>query len=556
MRVKLLVGETDTLSLCDIQNMLSDRWFYALSGLTAFLLVCANPYHYLIPVSLKEWVFYFALQGPISVLIYVCLKFALFTVARTYNWRYVYEPAVTMFAVLMSMPFNKACADLAFRNYNFDIPEIFYAAVFNYLILEICITFFWHRFLSKRTLKYKLNPKAQQISDVLNRWISVGAHSIDVEDILWIRSEDHNIRISCNHEDDVVVRENLKSAVGQMTSQDGFLIHRSTWIARSAIVETFKEGGKQYVRTTDGQRHAVAKSREIELITWREETPKQATNKTDELPVAHFIGGTSIAITETEVVRLMMHPKTLLFWSITSFSTIFLNPSVLLSDLPFNIWLIFWASQSVFFFVFYSSALVSFNAIHRAFDAKDTKHFTTAIITAFLVHFGSIEFTNWITAPEGYSFRYSILFAMACALMLELFASLFMLKVYPYIEDNILDDSVEDNLGLEVKIQIETHSLALGDILHVKSDGHYLEVATKRARYHVKGTIAALEAQVESVFAVSPHRSYWIPRHAIKATQMVGGKLLLKLADGHAVNVARGRRDAVLYWIKFGRNIA
>ena len=91
MRVKLLFGETDTLSFGDIQAMLADKMFYVVALMTALLVIFANPYHFMLPVSMIEWIRYFAIHAPICVILYVCVKFTFITIARTYNWRYVYD---------------------------------------------------------------------------------------------------------------------------------------------------------------------------------------------------------------------------------------------------------------------------------------------------------------------------------------------------------------------------------------------------------------------------------------------------------------------------------
>ncbi len=556
MRVKLIFGETDTLSFGEIQSMLADRVFYVVALLTALLVIFANPYHYLLPVSIFEWVKYFAIHAPICVILYVCIKFAFITIATTYNWRYIYEPLVTFVTVVLTIPFCKASADLAFREYNFDLPQLYFSTFFDYIILEGCITLYWHKFLRKRKLKYNVHNYTQLSKDQSDLWITVGCYTIEVSTLVWIRSEDHKIRIKCANQQDIVLRENLKSVLSQLKSTDGILIHRSTWVSRSGIDKLIKDGGKQSLQTTDGHLHSVAKSREVQLLEWLEQAIAAQKTPKNPTPTCHFIGGNTISVTPTELVRLMMHPKTMLFWFATSFATVFLNPSVLVSGLPYTIWMIFWLSQSTFFFILYSCTIIVFNAAYRAAGFKNTLHITTAGVAVFIVHYGSVEFTNWFTAPLGYTFTYSVIFALSCALMLECFASIFVAKIYPMFKSEICDGVAVDAFGLELQVQIDTYSLALGDILHVKSDGHYLEVATKRAKYYVKGTIASLEAQISDTFAVSPHRSYWIPRHAIKATQQAGGKLLLKLTDGHAVSVARGRRDAVLYWMKNGRSVA
>ena len=53
----------------------------------------------------------------------------------------------------------------------------------------------------------------------------------------------------------------LSDAIAQTAPEDGFQIHRSHWIAKSAIVEPKTKGSTGHVRLTDGRTLNVSQSR-------------------------------------------------------------------------------------------------------------------------------------------------------------------------------------------------------------------------------------------------------------------------------------------------------
>ena len=63
----------------------------------------------------------------------------------------------------------------------------------------------------------------------------------------------------------------LSDAIAQTTPEDGFQIHRSHWIAKSAIVELKTKGSTGHVRLTDGRTLNVSQSRLAEFKDYLEQ---------------------------------------------------------------------------------------------------------------------------------------------------------------------------------------------------------------------------------------------------------------------------------------------
>lgn len=82
------------------------------------------------------------------------------------------------------------------------------------------------------------------------------------------------------------------------------------------------------------------------------------------------------------------------------------------------------------------------------------------------------------------------------------------------------------------------------EVLYVRSQDHYLEIATDSARRFVRGRLADLAAHGHK-WGCSPHRSWWVADRAVKQSERKGRDIQLVLADGTKVPVGRSRLENV-----------
>ena len=61
------------------------------------------------------------------------------------------------------------------------------------------------------------------------------------------------------------IRMRLADAVDEMDSVDGFFTHRSHWVAREAIYDVERKGGKHFVVSADEERIPISKGKLTEL---------------------------------------------------------------------------------------------------------------------------------------------------------------------------------------------------------------------------------------------------------------------------------------------------
>ena len=78
-------------------------------------------------------------------------------------------------------------------------------------------------------------------------------------DIIWVEAQEHYARITTDSEVRMVLAR-FSDIVRELSGMDGMQVHRSHWIARSAVVEELKQGQKYHLRITTGEIVPVSRS--------------------------------------------------------------------------------------------------------------------------------------------------------------------------------------------------------------------------------------------------------------------------------------------------------
>ncbi len=82
--------------------------------------------------------------------------------------------------------------------------------------------------------------------------------------ILWLTSEDHFVDVH-TRAGSARLRIRLKDAISEMEGVEGFCVHRSHWVARSAIATAVKVGGYWRLHLTNGQEVPVSRKYQTNL---------------------------------------------------------------------------------------------------------------------------------------------------------------------------------------------------------------------------------------------------------------------------------------------------
>jgi hypothetical protein len=100
--------------------------------------------------------------------------------------------------------------------------------------------------------------------------------------------------------------------------------------------------------------------------------------------------------------------------------------------------------------------------------------------------------------------------------------------------------------GIQVKVHGNTHVVELGDIEWIEAQGNYVALHTAAGTHLVRGTLSALQRQLDPACFVRIHRRVVVPVNRITSIKPVGnGDAVLSLADGNELRVSRNYRDAL-----------
>ena len=93
--------------------------------------------------------------------------------------------------------------------------------------------------------------------------------SIDVSQLLYLEAREHYVNI-VQVDGSMTVRSTLTALTNQLPDNSGFQIHRSIWVAKSAIDRGALKFGSREIKTLDGRRFSVARSRQKGFDEWCE----------------------------------------------------------------------------------------------------------------------------------------------------------------------------------------------------------------------------------------------------------------------------------------------
>jgi hypothetical protein len=96
-----------------------------------------------------------------------------------------------------------------------------------------------------------------------NRTIVISYQTIDLADLIWIKSEDHYLSIQTKDKR-FMLRGKLSLVVDELDASLGMQINRSAWVAYKAIRSVdSQEGGKAELHLEDGTNFSIAKARRL-----------------------------------------------------------------------------------------------------------------------------------------------------------------------------------------------------------------------------------------------------------------------------------------------------
>ena len=126
---------------------------------------------------------------------------------------------------------------------------------------------------------------------------------------------------------------------------------------------------------------------------------------------------------------------------------------------------------------------------------------------------------------------------------LVIFEWLFYCFFVPIIEKRGTTQDIET-------VVLGDHTLKVLDILYVQAMEHRVCIYTKEGELVERSRFRDLMQILNDIDGVQPHRSYWVPTHAILHLEGDADRLNIVLTSGDQVAVARTRRSEIEEWAK------
>lgn len=100
----------------------------------------------------------------------------------------------------------------------------------------------------------------------------------------------------------------------------------------------------------------------------------------------------------------------------------------------------------------------------------------------------------------------------------------------------------------ETSIQLGEHKVEVSDLCYIQALEHHVKLVTRHGDRVGRSRLRDLIQILSDVEGIQPHRSYWVPKHAIDHA-MCGANGLCLIVRGAEIPVARSRRRDIELWL-------
>lgn len=126
-----------------------------------------------------------------------------------------------------------------------------------------------------------------------------------------------------------------------------------------------------------------------------------------------------------------------------------------------------------------------------------------------------------------------------------IFEALYYVFVYPLMHTSRRQR--EHERGREITVAGE--SFGVSDLISLKSQEHYVVVATPAATHRLRARLSDVVSQLDETDGVQAHRSHWVSRDAISTIVQKDGTDHIVTITGESLPVARPRKGEVRAWV-------
>lgn len=486
------------------------------------------------------WIFY------LSILMVACL------LAFKLGWKNVYEIIIMFLAFLIEVLISLWLITFVPPDLMMSPTEIWIAHGFLFVSVQLITTFILVPRIHFPENAYEAGNVTDFLTSQVDTVIDIGTELIPIDDIKWIRAEGRKTRIAL-HNNEIVVSQRFRDLIERLDDQNGMQIHRSIWIAGAAFKRLNRSGRSVTLITDDEIAHAIARDRVNEVETWlsqnanEEEAPKLWG---DVDLYVRFLLRPKMTVRTSEWMRMFVSPKAILLSALGAFLLFVINPVNWFLGLP-TIYLVgFWAIFSLISYPVYLGCLITVAVISHKLGRRSIFEPIVMLMVISIVWMTSHQPIIWLSNAAGIEFSYPYGAALSLVCLYELalaYVAPMLLSMSLELEQD--GSTVANDLDRNLLIKFGRRTARLGEISYVQSEGHYLNIQRFPEPWFIKGTLSDISAQVKEGTAIQPHRSYWVPRHAIRGYTWQNSKLTLILKSDDLIPVARGKIAETRKWL-------
>lgn len=567
MYIRLLRGMNVRMTYEDVFRYTTHTPLVARIWSVAITVGFINPFTWVLSTDLRFVVSYVLLTTFLVWTSYASIMQVLVLLASTLRRKSIFEPIAMILGYTIAFP----PVFIVIQNLPYGQNTTWQALALGFVFALVCVQIILNLYIAPYIMRHL--PPTEDIAspgffgDHRKDGVHLGEHYIAFDQLLWIRSEGHNLRIKLV-QDEIVLRAPLERVAKLVAPVNGYLIHRSTWVAHAAATEVQGDARVAALITTDGVRHAVARAKIATVKEWLDtgvlpHSPMDSASPTEMRIVFLFNHNTATSISQVLGWAVQADKFVLAFFS--SLIMMLFNPVHFGFDLPLAFWSIFWTVTVIAFYILYPGLLTLVASTVRSLGGTVVWELPIMIIAHAMTWITVMPIGHIVAAQYDLTFTYPVSGIIFNLVVSQIAINIINLKTVREREalvekeprlaahgaeaaSRVTEISADDQRDL--RFRILDRSFEVRDVRYVQSEGHYLRVKMKTGDAFLAGKLSTLFDQVPPTRAVSPHRSYWIMRHAIKSVLQDKGRLIIEMNDGHQINVARGKLQDMRAWLK------
>ncbi|MGR3378683.1 LytTR family DNA-binding domain-containing protein [Salipiger abyssi] len=271
-----------------------------------------------------------------------------------------------------------------------------------------------------------------------------------------------------------------------------------------------------------------------------------------------------IELTAQQFLGLFEHRLTWRYMSLVFVILIAADPSGLAGRLPAGLFLLAWFAAFLLYLFLQAALIVALAAIRQVMP-RPAVYWPLISLFSFAPTLLAVE--AGISFFAGDVLRPLLLERMLyIAITVILFETIYMRFVLPRVLTSEPAELAEpappgpaaapaperggpEEDSAERLLHVGGQPVAIDEVQLIEAHEHHVHVRLRDDTRTMRARLSDIVAQTRPDDGIQPHRSWWVARGTVAGLDRESGKPVLRLTDGDAVPVARGRLPEVRDWI-------